>query len=267
MSRTLRLSPLVHGLCCALLFLSCESFYGTLGGADKTDTFDTPETIAERIDRWRNTWLAHYGLRITAGFTIGKWYEIETAIERQKLQLWINNGFDPRHPRFLNENGDAVNAIALDPESPDRCVEGTICDEDYFVFYDDTWFSQNVANATGSVLGQSWIGVVRAVNIFDQDPKRGSVIVEYLEGCFPDRPPFKAGPQALSFYGIYFRVITDDTIVFANPIDLAARINGKPYHTERSTLGDAIALNNVENDIEFVDWGEELPFDREGCRQ
>jgi hypothetical protein len=40
-----------------------------------------------------------------------------------------------------------------------------------------------------------------------------------------------------------------------------------PYYTERATLGEAIALNNVENDIEFVNWGEELPFDREGCRQ
>ena len=267
MSVTRRSLPALCCLCCALLLLSCESFYGEIGGADKTDTFDTPETIAERIDLWHDTWLAHYGARTTAGFTIGKWYELETAIERQKLQLWINNGFDPGHPRFLNEDGDPVNALLLEEDSPYRCAEGTICDEDYFMYYDDTWFSQNSADASGGERGQSWIGIVRAVNIFDKDPKRGSIIVEYLDGCFPDRTPFQAGPQALPFYGVYFRVITDDIIVFASPIDLAARINGKPYYTERATLGAAIALNNVENDIEFVDWGEELPFDREGCRQ
>jgi hypothetical protein len=250
-----------------LLFLSCEAFYGELGGADKTDTFDSPETIGERIDLWHDVWLSHYGLRVTAGFTIGKWYEIETSMERQKLLLWINNGFDPQNPRFLNENGDPVNAIRLDEDSPYRCTAGTICDEDYFIYYDDTWFSQNATNVPGGVRGHSWIGIVRAVNIFDKDPKRGSIIVEYLDGCFPDRTPFESGPQALAFYGIYFRVITDDVIVFANPIDLAARINGWPYHTERATLGEAIGLNNVENDIEFINWGEELPFDREGCRQ
>ena len=264
---TRRTPPTVCGLVCLLALLSCESFYGDIGGADKTDTFDTPETIAERIGLWHDTWLAHYGMRTTAGFTIGKWYEIETAIERQKLQLWINRGFDPKHPRFLNGDGDPVNAAALEADSPYRCGAGTICGEDYFLYYDDTWFSQNSANSSGSALGQSWIGIVRAVNIFDNDPKRGAVIVEYLDGCFPDRAPFKAGLRALSFYGVYFRAVTVDTIMFANPIDLAARINGMSYHTERATLGEAIALNNVENDIEFIDWGEELPFDREGCRQ
>jgi hypothetical protein len=262
-----RFPPLLCLLPCLLLFPACESFYGEIGGADQTHTFDTPEAITERIGLWHDVWLARYGARITAGFTIGKWYELETSIGRQKLQLWINNGFDPEHPRFLNGDGDPVNAVLLEEDSPSRCAEGTLCDEDYFIYYDDTWFGQNAANVSGSVRGQSWIGIVRAVNIFDNDPKRGSLIVEYLDGCFPDRAPFLAGPQALSFYGIYFRVITDDIIVFASPLDLAARINGRPSHTERATLAEAITLNNVENDIEFVNWGEELPFDREGCRQ
>jgi hypothetical protein len=49
----------------------------------------------------------------------------------------------------------------------------------------------------------------------------------------------------------------------ANAVDLAALYTGKKYYTETTTLEEAIALNNVENEAEFISWGVVIPQDRE----
>jgi hypothetical protein len=251
-------------LCAPAAFFSCDDIYGKVGGADITDTYRTPEEIVERIDLWQGVWYSRYGSRLMDGYTIGKWKEAASVLGN-KAKLFLRTGFDPAHPRFLDSGGNTRPAIPADDSG--RGMPGTIHDEDYFIFYDDSVYRQNMEITAGTERGYSWIGLVRAVNIFDHDPKRGALIVEYLDGAYPERTPFDKGPRALPFYGVYFRVLTLDTIQFANPIKLAERINGKPYHTETADLEEAIALNNVENDVEFVDWGETLPQDREGCRQ
>jgi hypothetical protein len=251
-------------LCASAAFYSCEDIYGDVGGADITDTYRDSADIEERIDLWQGMWYSRYGNRLMDGYTVGKWKEA-ASILGGKAKLFLRTGFDPLHPRFLDPAGNTRSAIPADETS--RGNPGTIHDEDYFIFYDDSVYRQNMEITPGTERGYSWIGIIRAVNIFDHDPRRGAVIVEYLDGAYPERQPFETGPRALSFYGIFFRVLTEDTMQIANPIKLAERINGRPYHTETAGLEDAIALNNVENDVEFVDWGEILPQDREGCRQ
>jgi hypothetical protein len=250
-------------LCVPAAFYACGGLYGDIGGADITDTYRTPEAITERIDLWQGVWYSRYGSRLMDGYTVGKWKEAASVLG-SKAALFLNAGFDPSQPRFLDTEGNVRSAIPADETN--RGSPGTIHGEDYFIFYDDSLYLQN-ADTTGTGRGYSWIGIVRAVNIFDKNPRRGAVIVEYLDGAYPDRPPFDTGRRALPFYGVFFRTLTEDSMQIANPLKLAERINGRPYHTETGDLEKAIALNNVENDVEFVDWGETLPQDREGCRQ
>jgi hypothetical protein len=254
--------PALLLILCSLAAASCGDMYGTLGGADITDTYRKPEEIAGLIDRWQGMWYSRFGSRLMDGYTVGKWKEIKSVLGG-KAKLFLYSGFDPGHPRFITASGNV--AAAVPSADGTRGESGTIHDEDYFMFYDDSVYRQNLNVTDNSDKGYSWIGIIRAVNIFDHDPNRGAVIVEYLDGCYPERAPFLDGLRPLPFYGIYFRLLDEDTIQFANPIDLAARINGQPYHTERATLEEAVALNNVENDIEFIDWGEALPHGREGC--
>jgi hypothetical protein len=251
-------------LCCSAAFYACGDLYGTVGGADITDTYRDPADIAERLDLWQGTWYSRYGSRLMDGYTVGKWQEAPSVLG-SKAKLFLSAGFDPSHPRFLDSDGYARSALAADEDT--RGNPGTIHDEDYFIFYDDSVYRQNMEITEGTERGRSWIGIVRAVNIFDRNPRRGAVIVEYLDGAYPERAPFDKGPRALPFYGLFFRTLTEDTMQIANPLKLAERINGRPYYTETAGLEEAIALNNVENDVEFVDWGETLPQDREGCRQ
>ena len=251
-------------LCALAALCSCDDIYGKVGGADITDTYRSAGDIAERIDLWQGTWYSRYGSRLMDGYVVGKWREAASALG-SKAKLFLRTGFDPAHPRFLDAEGNVQSALAADETN--RGEPGTLHDEDYFIFYDDSVYRQNLETTEGTERGHSWIGIIRAVNIFDKNPRRGAVILEYLDGAYPDRAPFDGGPRALPFYGLFFRTLTEDSMQLANPIKLADRINGLPYHTETAGLEEAIALNNVENDVEFIDWGEALPQDREGCRQ
>jgi hypothetical protein len=49
----------------------------------------------------------------------------------------------------------------------------------------------------------------------------------------------------------------------ANAVDLAALYAGKRYYTEKGTLAEAIAANSVENEAEFISWGNVTPQMRE----
>jgi hypothetical protein len=154
-----------------LPFSSCDIYGPDTPGTDTpgTDTpgTDTPKTgIAEIIEPWRGVWYSHYsGLR-TDGYRIGRWDELEELMGG-KLALFPD--FDPGAPRLYDEYA--------------------VKDDDYFIFYDDTAYGQDDSGEGGNGgwagFVTRYIGIVRAVNAFDDRADAGAVIIEYLEGCYP----------------------------------------------------------------------------------
>jgi hypothetical protein len=154
----------------------------------------------------------------------------------------------------------------FDPDNP-RLHDGyEIKDGDYFIFYDDTVYGQDNSGEGGNGgwagLITRYIGIVRAVNIFNDNTETGAVIIEYLEGCYPQWSQ-DVLIMPLPFFGIYYRVIDPDCIQMANAVDLAALAAKKRYYTETATLQEAVAKNSAENDSEFISWGVVIPQDRE----
>ena len=119
---------------------------------------------------------------------------------------------------------------------------------DYYVYYDD--LSQGV-------WGFSYMGIVRHVNMFSA--LSGAIIIEYCDG----RYPFWTDLSATPFFGIYFRIIDYNTVQMANPVDLAALAENRPYAVETATLAQARARFTAANDGEFISWGVALPQIRE----
>jgi hypothetical protein len=230
----------------ALLFLACGNPYGTVGGADTTVTIDDPAGIAEIIDPWRGVWYSHYGQRRLDNYIIGTWGTVKTAVG-DKLALFP--GFDPDNPKFLNSGGNAV---------PANLDAG-----DFFILYNDTVYGEEEdGEVTGSrVFG--FMGIVRAVNVFNGDAGTGAVIIEHLDAAYPEWEPDLFGPPPLPFFGIYYRVHNPDSIQMANTSDLAALAAGEKHYTETASLEEAAAKNNAENSDEFVSWGVVIPQDRE----
>jgi hypothetical protein len=220
--------------------------YGQIGGADKTDILAPGNPGYEGVlDPLRGVWYSHYaGIGRLDGYRIGKMGDFGELMEESgKLSLF------PELARPLRTYGG-----------------GVFNDEDYFLFYDDTVYGQG---DDGSPPRESWgfgyLGIIRRVNTFNGDPKRGAIIVEYLEGCAPrwlDRWPESAG-GALPFFGIYYRELGRDTVQMANAVDLAALYAGEPYFTEKASLEEALGANTVENEAEFISWGVVIPQDRE----
>ncbi|MDR0710658.1 MAG: hypothetical protein LBF77_11400 [Spirochaetaceae bacterium] len=233
-----------------LSLCSCELYeYGRLGGADQTNILKpggdgTRAEFAERMSFMSGVWYSHYaGIGRLDGYRVGKWADFG---------------------KLVADSGK----IALFPEfEPVIYTTGkTPLDDDYFVFYDDTVYGQNDDGIGGN---EGWdgmifryIGIARAVNIFNGDPDRGAVIIEYLKGCAPAwDDDIKDGQRP--FFGIYYRVLKPDVVQMANAVDLAALYNGEKYYTETVTLDEAVALNTVENEAEFIAWGVVIPQDRE----
>jgi hypothetical protein len=285
-TKTLTLFLCLSLVALVLPFSSCD-IYGQLGGADQTTTVggengpgtgepgtgepgtnepgtgepgtdgpgtgepgtnepgtDKPKSgIAAIIDPWRGVWYSHYGKVRTDGYRVGRWDELREAMGN-KLSLFPD--FDPDKPRL--HDGYAIK------------------DDDYFLFYDDTVYGENDAGEGGNggwdSLVTRYIGVVRAVNIFNNNADTGAVIIEYLEGCYPQWSQ-DVLIMPLPFFGMYYRVINPDCIQMANAVDLAALTAGRRYYTETATLEQAIAKNTAENDSEFISWGVVIPQDRE----
>jgi hypothetical protein len=246
-----RLLPvLVAALIAPLLsFASCDLFeYGKLGGADNTYTFNPDDNrieFEERMSFMSGVWYSHYaGIGRLDGYRIGKWADFGKLVaDSGKIALFPE--FDP----VIYSTGK------------------TPLDDDYFVFYDDTVYGQSDDGAGGNGgWGEGmvfrYIGIVRAVNIFNGDPGRGAVIIEYLRGCAPTwDDDIKDGGRP--FFGIYYRVLKPDIVQMANAVDLAALYNGEKYYTETVALDEAVTLNTVENEAEFIAWGVVIPQDRE----
>jgi hypothetical protein len=228
-----------------LLLTSCDLFeYGQLGGADQTETLYPGDPEFERImSSLSGVWYSHYaGIGRLDGYRIGKMRDFATLVEG-KTALF------PKltHPPVTHDNFPYT-------------------DDNYFLLYDDTVYGES-EDSTGGNGGwdffiMRYIGIVRAVNIFNGNKDRGAVIIEYFKGGSPTWDIDIAYGQR-PFFGIYYRTLDPDIVQMANAVDLAALYAGKKYYTERSTLEEARVLNNVENEAEFISWGVVIPQDRE----
>jgi hypothetical protein len=252
--RNNRLALLLCSVAAALSLAGCElyTYYGKLGGADKTASADIEYILAPKV----GVWYSHYGRKRLDGYTIGKWKDVKDLLGEEKIALFARlfPGFDFDNPGFKELAGE------------DGEVSPPVEDEDYFVFYDDTVYGQG---EDGSGEGEGgwgfgYMGIVRAVNTF-QDSENGAIIIEYLDGCYP--PWLNAyvdiEGEPLPFFGIYYRILEPEVIQMANAVELANLFAGLPYHTETATLAEAVEKNNAENDGEFISWGVVIPQDRE----
>jgi hypothetical protein len=117
---------------------------------------------------------------------------------------------------------------------------------DYIIMYDED------AMDMAGIYGMSYMGIVRAVNVSD-DNKDGAFIIEYFEGTDPgwlwDSDAY--GYQGLTqgekpFFGFYFQKKDDDNFYFGNTIVASANYE-PPYYTETDTLSEAINKITIEN--------------------
>jgi len=214
---------------CYLLFVISSCDQGDLGGADKTVTYyPTDAVFEERLGFLCGVWYSHYaGIGRLDGYRIHKWNDLTDA-DKNEIQ-----GFYPA----LDIEGLKTYKTKDSPKSGD-----------YILLY-----------------GGGFMGMVRAINIFNDDENRGAIIIEYFEGAWPRWLTEKQGLSEgeKPFFGIYYRVLNPDTVQMANAVDLAALAAGHHYYTEKGTLEEAIKTNGVENEAEFISWGVVIPQDRE----
>ena len=217
---------------CSLLFVLFSCDHGELGGADKTDTYYPEDALfKERMD-----------------FLCGKWSSSYDDYRIRKLSDF--DAEDKARAQVLFPTLDVDNPKTYSPqEIPPNSY--------YIVLFDD--------NAGGESWGFGFMGLVRAINIFNGEKNRGALIVEYFEGA---DPLWLSETQGLTrgekpFFGIYYKVLNSDTVQMANAVSLAAMYAGEHYYTEKGTLNEAIKTFNVENEAEFISWGVAIPQNRE----
>jgi hypothetical protein len=235
----------------SFLFWSCD--YGEIGGADQTGTYYPGDAVfTERMNFMCGVWYSHYaGIGRLDGYRIRKWSDLTAEDKVKAMSLFTTlNIASPKtySSKKVPQNGD------------------------YVLLYDDTVYGQSdddTSTADGN-WGFAYMGLVRAINIFNEDKNRGAIIIEYFEGCDPNWlwDPDGSAYQGLArgekpFFGIYYRVLSPNIVQMANAVDLAALYAGRHYHTEKRTLDEAIEANNVENEAEFISWGVVIPQDRE----
>jgi len=237
-------------LAAGFLFWSCD--HGQLGGADQTGTYYPADSVfEERMSFLSGVWYSHYaGIGRLDGYRIRKWSDFDVK-DKAKAQILFPE---------LNAGNPKTYSTHDFPE-----------DSYYVVLYDDTAYGQDDDGSGGN---ESWgfgfMGLVRAINIFNGDKNRGAIIVEYFEGADPLwlSDPNGYSYQGLArgekpFFGIYYKALNSNTVQMANAVDLAAMYAGKKYYTEQGTLNEAIKIFNVENEAEFIDWGVVIPQERE----
>jgi hypothetical protein len=241
-----------------LLFSGCDGaldLYGKLEGADETRTLQSGGENEEGVDEFEplmssmsGVWYSRYaGIGRLDGYRIGKWKDFDQIMGTKLLLL---PDMDPSRETCTDESGSFT---------PD--------DEDYFLFYDSSVYGQQDDN--DAIDPPDWnfgfLGIVRAVNVFNGDTNRGAIIIEYLKGCVPIwDDDLKDGSHP--FFGVYYRVLSPDLMQLANAVDLAAMYAGKKYYTETAHLDEAIAKNTVENEAEFISWGVVIPQSREPAK-
>jgi len=248
-NRIFSLFIVIHFLLSAFIF-SCD--YGNLGGADQTDTYLSGSAVfEERLNFLCGVWYSHYaGIGRLDGYRIRKWSEL-TAADKLKLQSL-----------FCDLNIDNPKTYS---------TQDTPKNDDYILFYDDTVYGQqdDDSYSTDGNWGFAYAGIVRAINIFNDNKNRGAVIIEYFEGASPSwlSDPDGYANQGLApgekpFFGIFFRALEEDVVQMANSVNLANLYAGDYYHTEQKTLQEAVNYNCVENEAEFISWGVVIPQQR-----
>jgi hypothetical protein len=248
----LTLFLVICSLLFTVLFSSCD--YGQLGGADQIGTYYPGDAVfTERMNFMCGVWYSHYaGIGRLDGYRIRRWDSL-TAADKAKAQS-LFTGINISSPKTYSSKNVPQNG-------------------DYVLLYDDTVYGQSDddASATDGNWGFAYMGLVRAVNIFNGDKDRGAIIIEYFEEADPnwlwDSDGYNGG-QGLArgekpFFGIYYRVLSPNIVQMANAVDLAALYAGKHYYTEKATLDEAIDANGVENEAEFISWGVVIPQDRD----
>ena len=217
------------------LFWSCD--YGQLGDADRTDTYYPQDALfKERLDFLCGTWYSHYAdIGRLDGYRIRKWSDFAAEDRAMAKEQFPNLNVD--NPKTYSAGEPAQNSY-------------------YIVLYDDSEGNE------GWSFG--FMGLVRAINIFNGDKNRGALIIEYFEGA----DPLWLSGQGLTrgekpFFGIYYKALDSDTVQMANAVNLAAMYAGEAYYTEQATLDEAVKTFNVENEAEFISWGVVTPQERE----
>jgi hypothetical protein len=236
-----------------LLFIISSCDYGEIGGADQTVTYYPGDAVfTERMNFMCGVWYSHYaGIGRLDGYRIRKWSDLTDA-DKAKAQTLFPD---------------------MNISNPKTCSSKKVPqNNDYVFLYDDTVYGQS--DDTSSAAGGNWdfayMGLVRAINIFNEDKNRGAIIIEYFEKADPNwlSDPNGSYYQGLAkgekpFFGIYYRVLSQNTVQMANAVDLAALYAGKHYYTEKATFDEALDANSVENEAEFISWGVVIPHDRE----
>jgi hypothetical protein len=233
----------------SFLFWSCD--HGQLGGADKTETYYATDAVfTERMNFLCGVWYSRDPeIGLIDGCRIRKWSDLNSSDKAKAQSLFPAMNIDS--PKTYS--GQAV------PQ-----------DSDYVLLYDDTLYGQqNDDSGDTESWGFSFMGLVRAINIFNGDKNRGAIIIEYFEGADPlwlsDSGGYSyqgLGRGEKPFFGIYYKTLDPDTVQMANPINLAAMYAGELYYTEQETLNDAVGAFDAENEAEFVNWGMTIPKDR-----
>ena len=237
-------------LCIAILafcVLACD--YGAVGGANRYVSIDISDPEAEALlDSFTGEWYSAYASRHTDGYTIGKIEDLPTETETlDRIKAYFPDC------GFTIDGGAAVTS-------------------GYYIFYDDLG-DQGYAVDYGLVT--RFAAVVHGVNIFenaDGGSTSGAIIIQYFDGAFPTWTNLSSTP----FMAVYYRIITDDIVQMANPVDLAALTEWFKHYTnddgpgpramyavETATLQDALEKFTAENGDEFVNWGVVLPQNRE----
>jgi hypothetical protein len=227
-----------------LWFVLASCDYGQLGGVDETKTVYPGEAQFENImSAMSGVWYSHYaGIGRLDGYRIGRWEDFTAmVVDSGKLAI------------FPNAMPPHVTYTGLTPASGNS----------YFVMFDDSVYGQgDDSDPPGTGWGSAWCGIVRAVNVFNGDPGRGAVIVEYLKECAPQwEEDVKDGQRP--FYGMYYRKLDPDLVQMASAVDLAAMDRGGKCYTETADLAGAIAKNTMENEAEFIVWSGVIPQNRE----
>jgi hypothetical protein len=235
-------------LCC--LFAGCDLYrYGRIGGADQTFPYGPGDIQFEALLRsLSGVWYSHYaGIGRLDGYRIGTWADFE--------KLVVDTGKDALIPGLEWPDSETYSGYRPQPG-------------DYFVLYDSSVYGQADDHSPADEGWQAnlgFCGIVRGLNLFYDNPDRGSIVIEYLKGCYPawltERQGLTDGEKP--FFGIYYRVLNPDLAQMANAVDLAALYKGQRYYTEKATLPEAMESNTVENEAEYIAWGVVIPQDRE----
>ena len=230
---------------CSLLFVLFSCDYGELGGADKTETYYPTDTLfVERMEFLSGVWYSYYAEERLDGYRIRKWSDFAAEDKARAKEQFPNLNVD--NPKTYSTQDVMQNSY-------------------YIVLYDDAAYGQeDDESEIDENLSFGFMGLVRAINIFNGDKDRGAIIVEYFEGADPlwlSGQGLERGEK--SFFGIYYKVNDSDTVQMANAVNLAAMYAGESYYTEQRTLDEAVITFNVENEAEFISWGVVIPYDRE----